>query len=201
MLNEPVVNSSPPPAPVNSSQPTWYRSPTWAGIRIIRPHLNSRPAIRFVRGSLQRPSRPMGSTWANAQGYPEAAVWTRAPTAVTDVNRRGLGVRSATPQQFLLTDFRTGVTVGLTSPKTLIFLSALLPAFVPSGTSTVPQMLLLGTIFAAVAVAGDSVWAIAAGTARAWFTQIPRRIGRLRTAGGAIQIGLGTYTVATGAKL
>lgn len=34
-----------------------------------------------------------------------------------------------------------------------------------------------------------------------WFTQSPRRIGRLRTAGGAIQIGLGTYTVATGAKL
>lgn len=106
-----------------------------------------------------------------------------------------------TPQQFLLTDFRTGVTVGLTNPKTLIFLYALLPAFVPSGASTVPQMLLLGTIFAAVAVAGDSVWAIPAGTARAWFTQSPRRIGRLRTAGGAIQIGLGTYTVATGAKL
>jgi DNA-binding XRE family transcriptional regulator len=46
----------------------------------------------------------------------------------------------------------------------------------PSGGHVPLQMLLLGTVFAAIAVLCDSTWALAAGTARAWLARSPRRL-------------------------
>lgn len=91
-----------------------------------------------------------------------------------------------------------GLTVGLTNPKTLVFLSSLLPQFVDPASAPQPQILALGAVFAAMALAGDSVWALGAGRARDWFARSPRRLARLGVGGGALMIGLGVSVAAAG---
>ena len=94
-----------------------------------------------------------------------------------------------------------GFVVGVTNPKTIAFFVAVLPQFVDYGAGTIPlQMLELGVIFAFLAWASDSVWALAAGSARDWFARSPRRVERLSAAGGAMMIGLGGVLALTGSK-
>ncbi|WP_414673180.1 hypothetical protein [Lacisediminihabitans sp.] len=54
------------------------------------------------------------------------------------------------------------------------------------------QMILLGAIFVGIALASDSVWALAAGAARDWFGRSPRRVEHLSATGGVMMIGIGT---------
>ncbi len=94
-----------------------------------------------------------------------------------------------------------GFVVGVTNPKTIAFFVAVLPQFVDYGAGTIPlQMLELGIIFAILAWASDSVWALAAGSARDWFARSPRRVERLSATGGAMMIGLGGVLALTGSK-
>jgi threonine/homoserine/homoserine lactone efflux protein len=94
-----------------------------------------------------------------------------------------------------------GFVVGVTNPKTIAFFVAVLPQFVDYGAGTIPlQMLELGVIFAFLAWASDSVWALAAGSARDWFARSPHRVERLSAAGGAMMIGLGGVLALTGSK-
>ena len=91
--------------------------------------------------------------------------------------------------------YRQGVLVGITNPKSLVFLSALLPQFVtPSTTPPGAQLAVLGGIFLVLAVVLDSCWALAASRARDWFATSPKRLARLRAAGGTMVIGLGVVT-------
>ncbi len=96
---------------------------------------------------------------------------------------------------------REGFVVGLTNPKLIVFAVAVLPQFVdyPAG-SVAAQLLVLGLVFVGVAVCGDSLWALAAGTARDWFARSPRRMSRLRAGGGVMMVGLGGTLAFTGAK-
>ena len=48
-----------------------------------------------------------------------------------------------------------------------------------------------GLVFIVLALAMDSIWALAAGTARAWFARSPKRLSRLSATGGVMMIGLG----------
>jgi threonine/homoserine/homoserine lactone efflux protein len=81
--------------------------------------------------------------------------------------------------------FLEGATVGLTNPKTVVFLAAILPQFVNRAAGHVPlQILLLGAVFAAIAIVSDTIWAITAGGVRAWFTSSPRRLELIGGAGG-----------------
>ncbi|AYF98161.1 LysE family translocator [Protaetiibacter intestinalis] len=85
-----------------------------------------------------------------------------------------------------------GFVVGVTNPKTIAFFVAVLPQFVDYHAGSIPlQLAELGVVFVVLALICDSCWALAAGTARAWFATSPRRIGRLRATGGAMMIGLG----------
>ncbi|MFF2840706.1 LysE family translocator [Paenarthrobacter sp. NPDC057981] len=96
---------------------------------------------------------------------------------------------------------RQGFIVGVSNPKTIAFFVAVLPQFVDPGAGAVyAQLLLLGLIFQALALACDSVWALAAGTARDWFAKSPRRISTLSGAGGVMMIGLGGTLVLAGSK-
>lgn len=96
---------------------------------------------------------------------------------------------------------RQGFIVGLTNPKTIAFFVAVLPQFVtPSAGPVWAQLLLLGLIFQTLALICDSVWALAAGTARAWFARSPRRMSTLSGTGGVMMIGLGGTLALTGAK-
>ena len=92
-----------------------------------------------------------------------------------------------------------GVFVGVSNPKTIVFFIAVLPQFVDYSAGTIPlQMLVLGTVFILLALVADSVWALAAGTARQWFARSPRRISTLSATGGTLMIGLGVGSLFVG---
>jgi threonine/homoserine/homoserine lactone efflux protein len=94
-----------------------------------------------------------------------------------------------------------GIAVGATNPKVIVFFAAVLPQFVnrPAGHVQV-QMLLLGSVFLAIAVVCDSSWALAAGTARGWLARSPRRLEMVGGAGGLAMIGIGARLALTGRK-
>lgn len=88
--------------------------------------------------------------------------------------------------------FRQGLLVGLSNPKSIVFLAAVLPQFVDRQAGAVPlQLAVLGAVFVVLAVLSDSGWALLAGTARRWFSGSPKRLQRLDATGGAMMIGLG----------
>ncbi|WP_148614781.1 LysE family translocator [Nocardioides rubriscoriae] len=89
----------------------------------------------------------------------------------------------------------TGFVVGLTNPKTIVFFLAFLPQFIDPGHAAGPQLVVLGLAFAAMAVASDSLWATAAGRARAWFARKPQRLDAMGATGGVMMIGLGAGMV------
>lgn len=70
---------------------------------------------------------------------------------------------------------REGFIVGVANPKSVVFFAAVLPQFIDRSAGHVPvQLLLLGAVFLAVALVSDTVWALAAGSARSWFERSPR---------------------------
>lgn len=91
---------------------------------------------------------------------------------------------------------RTGFVVGVTNPKTIVFFVAFLPQFTAPGSPAGPQVALLGLVFGLLAVASDSIWAVAAGRARLWFAHRPSRLDTMSTAGGVMMIGLGATMAA-----
>jgi threonine/homoserine/homoserine lactone efflux protein len=81
--------------------------------------------------------------------------------------------------------FAQGFTVGATNPKTVVFLAAALPQFVSRAAGNVAgQILLLGLLFAMIAVVSDTVWALAAGALRSRFARSPERLELVGTVGG-----------------
>ncbi|GAA4762853.1 LysE family translocator [Microbacterium gilvum] len=124
--------------------------------------------------------------WLGVQAIRHRGAPARAP----------LGRRSST--RTLLAE---GFVVGVTNPKTIAFFVAVLPQFVDPGAGAVwAQLLLLGVVFEALALLSDSIWALAAGTARTWFARSPRRVSALSGAGGVLMIGLGGALALTGSK-
>jgi threonine/homoserine/homoserine lactone efflux protein len=85
-----------------------------------------------------------------------------------------------------------GFVVGVTNPKSVVFFAAILPQFVdPSAGHASLQMVVLGAAFAAIALAMDSVWGMAAGTVRSWFARSARRLDLVGGAAGLTMVGLG----------
>ncbi len=94
-----------------------------------------------------------------------------------------------------------GFIVGVTNPKTVVFFAAILPQFVdPSAGHASIQMVVLGAVFAAIALAMDSVWGVAAGVVRSWFARSERRLDLVGGAAGLTMIGLGVGLAASGRK-
>lgn len=94
-----------------------------------------------------------------------------------------------------------GFLVGVSNPKTIAFFVAVLPQFVDFGAGAIPlQLAELGVVFVVLALACDSVWALAAGTARDWFARSPRRAEHLAATGGVMMIGLGGVLAFSGTK-
>lgn len=98
---------------------------------------------------------------------------------------------------------RDGFAVGVTNPKTIVIFVAVLPEFTDRAAGQLPvqaQMLILGSMFAVIALVLDSAWAAAAGTARQWLARSPRRLALIGGTGGLVMIGLGISIAATGRK-
>lgn len=93
---------------------------------------------------------------------------------------------------------RAGYVVGVTNSKSLVFFMALLPQFVDRTGPVALQLLVLGAVFAVVALAGDGAVALAASRFREWFASSPRRMERVGGVGGLMMVGLGTGLLVTG---
>ena len=92
---------------------------------------------------------------------------------------------------------RTGLIVGVTNPKTIVFFAAFLPQFTSDSGPATLQVALLGAVFATLAVCSDSLWALGAGKARDWFARRPRRLDTLGATGGGMMIALGVTLAAS----
>lgn len=92
-----------------------------------------------------------------------------------------------------------GFMVGALNPKAIVFFMAVLPQFVDRSGGAVPaQLLVLGTLFCAIALLCDSLWALLAGVARSWLVSSPRRLAAIGGTGGLVMIGLGAGLVVSG---
>ncbi|MEI5673135.1 MULTISPECIES: LysE family translocator [unclassified Nocardioides] len=96
---------------------------------------------------------------------------------------------------------REGFVVGVSNPKAVVFLAAVLPQFAePAAGAVAAQVVVLGLVFMAVALLSDGLWAVVAGTARGWLGGSPRRLARMQAGGGLMMIGLGGSLALTGQK-
>lgn len=113
--------------------------------------------------------------------------------------RAPVGVTGQRPRISRRRVLAQAVTVGVTNPKTTVFFAAVLPQFVDTRLGHVPlQMLLLGVVWATIALISDSLWALAASRAGAWLTTSPRRFRRLQAGSGAVMVGLGISLALSG---
>ncbi len=95
--------------------------------------------------------------------------------------------------------FLEGFIVGVANPKAIVFFAAILPQFVHAGGAPAGvQMAVLGVVFVVIALISDSLWGMAAGTARQWLARSPRRLARLGGTGGLVMIGLGVSIAVSG---
>lgn len=100
-----------------------------------------------------------------------------------------------TPRRRILSQ---GIVVATLNPKTALFFVAFLPQFVdPDKGSVALQILLLGTVFVALALIGDSLYAVAAGTiaARLSTGNTAAMARRSRYGAAAIYFGLGALAL------
>lgn len=88
---------------------------------------------------------------------------------------------------------RAGFVVGVTNPKTIVFLVAFLPQFIAADAAAAPQILFLAAVFAVLAFASDAVWVLVASQAKTWFARKPERLDGLGATGGVMMIGLGGF--------
>jgi threonine/homoserine/homoserine lactone efflux protein len=94
-----------------------------------------------------------------------------------------------------------GFVVGATNPKSVVFFAAVLPQFVDYPSGAIPlQLALLGVVFLLIALVSDSIWAIAAGSARQWVARSPGRESAVEATGGVLMVGLGGALALTGSK-
>ena len=86
--------------------------------------------------------------------------------------------------------FWRGCLVAAANPKTLLFSAAFLPQFVTSDANTAGQLALVATVFLAVLLIGDLLWAVCAGAARRLLERHAATRNRL-TGGIIVAAGIG----------
>jgi threonine/homoserine/homoserine lactone efflux protein len=89
-----------------------------------------------------------------------------------------------------------GLVVILSNPKMLVLFGALIPPFIPQGADVMTSTLKLGFTFAAIALVGDSSYALLAGRAGKWLSQ--KRIRLLEILSGTCLIGGAAWMVLKG---
>ncbi|WP_436839855.1 LysE family translocator [Streptomyces albogriseolus] len=94
---------------------------------------------------------------------------------------------------------RAGFVVGMTNPRSVVFLTAVLPQFVDREAGhAAAQMLVLGLAGALLQLLSDGIWGLGAATARDWLGRSPRRTAAIGGTGGLAMIGLGASVALTG---
>lgn len=124
----------------------------------------------------------------------------RAPAGVAQHAAVPAGAHAAAPVRVERTVCE-GFIVALLNPKTTLFFAAFLPQFMRADVAPVPQSLVLGAIFVAIAAVTDSGYALAAGLTAHRLERADgvRVVGRV-VAGGTL-IGLGVAAALAGGTL
>ena len=108
-----------------------------------------------------------------------------------------------TPRTKLSRVFGQGIVVNILNPKTALFFFAFLPQFVDASRGSVAlQILVLGTLFAAMGITSDSLWALFAGTVALRLSQnsLWNRTERYVSGGMLISLGVATALAGAGGK-
>ncbi len=95
--------------------------------------------------------------------------------------------------------FTQGLVVNVLNPKVGLFFIAFLPQFIdPARGSSTGQILVLGAVFAAIAVVSDLVYALASGSIGAWLSTRERIALQRDRFAGAVYILLGVVAALSG---
>jgi threonine/homoserine/homoserine lactone efflux protein len=92
--------------------------------------------------------------------------------------------------------FLQGFIVIISNPKMLVLFGAMIPPFITPGGDPMRQILLLGGTFMAIALAGDTAYALLAGRAGAWLSR--SRIRALEIASGCFLMAGGLWMALRG---
>jgi threonine/homoserine/homoserine lactone efflux protein len=114
-----------------------------------------------------------------------------------------LALSQDAPRAKLSRVFGQGVIVNILNPKTALFFFAFLPQFVDASRGNVAlQILFLGTLFAAMGMTSDSLWALFASTVAQRLNRNARwnRTQRYVSGGMLISLGVATALAGSGGK-
>jgi threonine/homoserine/homoserine lactone efflux protein len=118
-----------------------------------------------------------------------------AAIAASRVDAQGMQKTEGSKPSFF-TSLKNGFWVGVLNPKSIVFFAAILPQFVDQEKNNVTaQLMLLGAIFAAIAMISDGSYGLLAGTVRSWLAGDVNRLIFMRRFGGVVMIGLGLFTI------
>jgi homoserine/homoserine lactone efflux protein len=92
--------------------------------------------------------------------------------------------------------FLQGFVVIMSNPKMLVLFGALIPPFIPLGADVSKYTLLLGLLFAAIALTGDTAYALLAGRAGTWLSR--SRIWAIEIISGCCLVGGAAWMVLKG---
>ncbi len=103
--------------------------------------------------------------------------------------------------QSTLSAVRRGVLVNVLNPKVALFFLAFLPQFIDTDRgSASAQIMVLGSVFFAIALAIDLVYAVAAGAVGRWLERRPRLLRRQERITGVIYLGLAALAISQGTQ-
>ncbi len=115
--------------------------------------------------------------------------------AASKIDAQGMQKTEGSKPSFF-TSLKNGFWVGVLNPKSIVFFAAILPQFVDQEKNNVTaQLLLLGAIFATIALISDGSYGLLAGTVRSWLAGDVKRLIFMRRFGGVVMIGLGLFTI------
>ena len=115
--------------------------------------------------------------------------------AASKIDAQGMQKTEGSKPSFF-TSLKNGFWVGVLNPKSIVFFAAILPQFVDQEKNNVTaQLLLLGAIFATIALISDGSYGLLAGTVRSWLAGDVKRLIFMRRFGGIVMIGLGVFTI------
>ena len=115
--------------------------------------------------------------------------------AASKMDAQGMQKTEGSKPSFF-TSIKNGFWVGVLNPKSIVFFAAILPQFVDQEKNNVTaQLLLLGAIFATIALISDGSYGLLAGTVRSWLAGDVKRLIFMRRFGGVVMIGLGIFTI------
>ena len=115
--------------------------------------------------------------------------------AASKVDAHGMQKTEGAKPAFV-TSIKNGFWVGVLNPKSVVFFAAILPQFVDQEKNNVTaQLILLGAIFALIALISDGSYGLLAGTVRQWLAGDIGRLIFMRRFGGLVMIALGLFTI------